>query len=245
MIYINSRMSTLCPTFINQGNSYFINYLLIVSVAILLTIPATRVSAGEVECGSLENHFGPWDYYDPANHRSNAAQSEGRIGIVTGAHFSNSMMRLDRGKTAVQIREDLDYTLRAIPNHPQALDLSSRFEHRRATSESFRSRQSKLKLSAECYFDRALRFSPKNPETWKLYGIHNHRISKYDKAITAYTNAISFGSNVTDVNYNIGLSYFAAGDYESAESYARKAYDNGFPLKGLKNKLIKQGYWEE
>ena len=234
MTYTNSRLFTWFTQIMKSGIVVLTHYAFSLLAVTFLAGSINPVSAGEVECGSLENHFGPWDYYDPANHRANAAQSEGRIGIVTGAHLSNSMLRLDRGKTALQIREDLDYTLRAIPNHPRALDLASRFSHQRSTSESFRQRQKNLKLSVECYFDRAFRLSHNNPETWKLYGIHNHRIGNYEKAVSSYKKALELGSNTADVNYNIGLSYFEAGDYSNAKLYATKAYDGGFPLQGLK-----------
>jgi hypothetical protein len=34
-------------------------------------------------------------------------------------------------------------------------------------------------------------------------------------------------------------------DYELAKTYAKKAYELGFPLPGLKNQLIKAGKWED
>jgi hypothetical protein len=34
-------------------------------------------------------------------------------------------------------------------------------------------------------------------------------------------------------------------NYEEARNYAKKAYELGFPLPGLKNQLIQAGKWEE
>jgi hypothetical protein len=34
-------------------------------------------------------------------------------------------------------------------------------------------------------------------------------------------------------------------DYEQARTHARKAYDQGFPLPGLRNQLIQAGKWED
>jgi hypothetical protein len=34
-------------------------------------------------------------------------------------------------------------------------------------------------------------------------------------------------------------------DYDLAKTHAKKAYELGFPLPGLKNQLIKVGKWED
>lgn len=49
-----------------------------------------------------------------------------------------------------------------------------------------------------------------------------------------------------DINlqYNLGLAYFQAKEYDKAREYAKRAYDRGFPLQGLKNMLIKAGKWK-
>jgi hypothetical protein len=44
------------------------------------------------------------------------------------------------------------------------------------------------------------------------------------------------------LNYNIGLLYFDMGDYAKAVEHARVAYNAGYPLVGLRKKLIDQGY---
>ena len=219
-------------------------YLSLILQMVLIVPSLSSVAiAGEEECGTLTTHFGPWDFYDQKNHRSTGAEAQGKIKIVTGRHLTKNMLRLKRGSTAVDIKQDLDYTLRAIPNHPKALDLASRFAYQRSISESFKNRQKKLTLTAECYFDRAFRLKRDRAEVWVIYGIHNHRFKNYKKAISNYITANELGLNSPEINYYMGLSYFAVADYENAKKQATIAYDGGFPLQGLKNKLKSVDQW--
>ena len=45
-----------------------------------------------------------------------------------------------------------------------------------------------------------------------------------------------------EVNYNLGLIYFDRKDYQTSQSYAKRAYAGGFPLPGLRRKLAAAGY---
>ena len=47
--------------------------------------------------------------------------------------------------------------------------------------------------------------------------------------------------NSAELVYNIGLAYFEMGKLDKAKEYAQQAYDNKFPLPGLKNKLKEKG----
>lgn len=219
-------------------------FILIIKMVLIISSINSVAKAGEMECGALTTHFGPWDFYDPANHKRTGAAFQGRVKIVTGKHLTKNMLRLKRGSTALDIMQDLDYTLRAIPNHPQALDLASRFSYQRSISESFKKRQKKLTLTAECYFDRAFRLTPTRAEVWMIYGIHNHRFKNYKKAISNYLKANKLGLDSPEINYYLGLSYFADADYDNARKQATKAYDGGYPLEGLKNKLVRINQWK-
>ena len=48
-----------------------------------------------------------------------------------------------------------------------------------------------------------------------------------------------------NVAYNLGLIYVDLKDYENAREYAKRAYDGGFPLPGLRQKLVQAGQWRE
>ena len=63
-------------------------------------------------CGQLGNAYGPFDY------RTHKKELE----IVEGEHFTPEVERLERGnRSGVNPGGDIDYTLRASPNHHRAL----------------------------------------------------------------------------------------------------------------------------
>lgn len=191
-------------------------------------------------CGTLENHYGPFDYYSPANHTS-VSGYKSKVGIVEVAHLTSAMLQLKRGNTAVQIREDLDYTLRALPNHPAALDLASRFEDRRRDSKTFAKAQKPLKLSANCYFRRALMLTPNNGTVWMLYALHAHRQGRFNTAVERYRRADSLDLDSAVFHYNYGLTLLEVGDLEKARVHAERAAELGYPLEGLKKRLAEKG----
>lgn len=73
-------------------------------------------------CGDLANAYGPFDYTNP-EHRSK------NLGVVERFHFTLEVESLIRGKSSY-IWGDLDYTLRAFPNHHRALYAFARYEIR-------------------------------------------------------------------------------------------------------------------
>jgi uncharacterized protein HemY len=66
-----------------------------------------------------------------------------------------------------------------------------------------------------------------------------------DKATEQLEVAVNLEPENPNINYNLGLLYVQKKDYEQAKIYAKKAYDLGFPLPGLKNKLMEAGKWED
>ncbi len=184
---------------------------------------------------------GPWDYYDSKNSVSNGESSMGNIKRVTNVHLSNKMLQLT-GRATGPIAGDLDYTLRAIPNHPDALNLASRLEKRiKSPFVSKLLKYESMKESADCYFQRALKLA-KRAETYEVYAIHLHRNKKYSEAVEQYHEAINLGSKSAGLHYNYGLTLIKLKNYHEAEQQAKIAYKLGYPLPGLRNQLKKQGY---
>lgn len=140
---------------------------------------------------------------------------------------------------------DLDYTFRKIPNHPKALDMISRFQIRHGGKVPQLSHWGDWKRSAECYFDRALRFTPDNPVVHMLFGIHLHRTGKLEQAEKEYKISESLQPDSIELQYNMGLLYFGLEKYELSAKYAKNAYNGGYPLPGLRDKLINVGKWEQ
>lgn len=50
------------------------------------------------------------------------------------------------------------------------------------------------------------------------------------------------GGESAEVHYNLGLVLTAMKDYEAARIHARKAYERGYPLQGLRKQLAKAGH---
>lgn len=178
-------------------------------------------------CGSLDNHYGPFDYTN-GDHRTN------KLPIVEQHHLSDEIEYLT--KTDGYVWDDLDYILRAFPNHHRALYSMSRYQlmtHRPAGAQYY---------TAECYFKRALRMKADDDKVMQIYGIYLHKKGEYEKALEEYKNAERINPKSPELQYNMGLLYYDMKEYEKAQLYADKAYAGGYPLPGLKRllKRVKQ-----
>ncbi|SIS47715.1 tetratricopeptide repeat protein [Neptunomonas antarctica] len=213
---------------------------LIVLIAVNTLAVATDTSAA---CSlDLKNGYGPFDFYDSNSNLPTGADPMGKIRRVTNVHLSKKMLLLT-GRATGTISGDLDYTLRAIPNHPEGLNLASRLEARlRSPTKSSLFLYEKMKRSANCYFERAIKFAP-YAETYVIYGIHLHRNNKFQEAKEAYLKAIELGQkNYANTHYNLALTLVKLEEYPLSEKHAKIAYKLGYPLKGLKRQLNKHGY---
>lgn len=183
-------------------------------------------------CGELENGYGPFDYTDPVDKKH-------KLPVVEKHHFNSNVEKLVQGQTG-QLGGDLDYTLRAFPNHHKALGSIAKL--------GLREKASKLRganYSVLCYFDRALRFKPNDATVRMIYGDYLLKLGKADQAREQLQEAVRLQPENPTINYNLGLLYLKQNDYEKAKTYAKKAYELGFPLPGLKNQLMQAGKWED
>jgi Flp pilus assembly protein TadD len=78
-----------------------------------------------------------------------------------------------------------------------------------------------------------------------LYGIHLYKSGEFDSALTQYKAAEKMQPESAEIHYNLGLLYYHKKEYDSAERHARKAYSLGYPLPGLRAKLIESGVWSD
>ncbi len=201
----------------------------------LIASPHVHVSAQTVMppgsaanlCGPLENAFGPFDY------RTIAYENKR---LVESAHFTPQVETLRAGQNGT-IAGDLDYTLRAIPNHPRALMSMTRFAEIQRTSRPGGSR-----YPVECYFDRAVRFAPDDPMVRVLYGIFLAKARRSDEARQQLQRADSSPNTDPQIVYNLGIGYLELHDFERAKLYARKARDLGIPFSGLRDRLRRAGH---
>jgi tetratricopeptide (TPR) repeat protein len=193
-----------------------------------LAIPGLA-SAGQF-CGPLENHYGPYDY----------RTDKGKLPIVDHAHFTEPVEAGIRGSTGDEVGGDLDYTLRAFPNHHRALATLARIALRDKTLQV-----KQTKWPVECYFLRAEQFAPDDAAVHTSYGSYLFGVGQHEKALNEYKQALALDPENPTINYNLGLAYVKKNDYEHALQHARKAYDQGYPLPGLKNQLVKAGKWTD
>lgn len=198
-------------------------------------VPISAV-ADEAECGSLGQPFGG-DYRlvnaDPT--------IKERLRLIEDAHFTTNVDRLISGQSgALSLATDLEWTLRAFPNHHRALWAMARLALREKR-ELVRG----ASLSVDCYFDRAARFQPEDPVPYSLYGMYLIKARKREAAEPELEKAAARANGDANVLYNLGLGYLDLGRAEKAAEFAKLAYAAGFPLPGLRDRLKAAGAWRE
>lgn len=181
-------------------------------------------------CGDLRNAYGPYDY----------RSDKDKLGIVEQFHLTSNVINLASPQSAGFVGGDLDYTLRAFPNHHVALNAMVRLGDKEKLS-----RPKGAKFSVECYFNRALRFRHDDPVVKTIYASYLAKHGKSTQALNQLIEAAQLGEDNANVIYNTGLIYFDLKDYEKSLSYAHQAYHLGFPLPGLRDKLKRAGKWRE
>lgn len=206
--------------------------MLCASLAAALPAAAEDNSALESDnvCGALTNGFGPHDYVVNPEHRP----------IVESAHFTPWVERLERGNRGT-IGADLDYTLRAFPNHHRALLAMMRYGEKLKTNKV-----NGAKFSVECYFERALRWRPLDTIARGLYVTYLQHQGRTKDALRQVDAMADIIKDSPLSYYNVGLMYLELGEPAKALSMAQRAYgqDDGLPP-ALKNKLKSAGKWVE
>ena len=184
----------------------------------------------EFSCGQLRNPYGPYDY----------RSDKDKLPIVEGAHFTPEVANLIRGTTGERPGGDIDYTLRAFPNHPGALMSMVRLGDKEKTA-----RPSGSRYTVECWLNRAVRFRDNDPTVKMIYATYLAKKGNNEGALKQLNDAVQLGEDNANLQYNIGLVYFNLRKYDEALNYAHLAYGSGFPLPGLRDKLKKAGKWKE
>jgi tetratricopeptide (TPR) repeat protein len=197
--------------------------------SLLLLGMAPAVLADQLACGSLTNGYGPWDYTNPEHRRL-------RIPVVDTYHLNADVENLRHGQSG-SIMGDLDYTLRAVPNHHRALYAVSKYQLAGGSPETFK--------TAECYFDRAMRFKPDDGMVYLIFAVYQQRKGDAAEAEKNYRKAIELMPESAEAHYNLGLHYFETKEFDKALSHAQTAYKLGYPLPGLRRKLERAGKWAE
>lgn len=186
---------------------------------------------------------GPNDYYDPDSwiqnyvrlvneHHLHPAEEQVKKGFTTST----------TGQAVRNIWEEIDFTLRWFPNHAEGLRFMARWLPKYPHPPH---------KTVIYYFEKAVSYKP--TAKWRpvdavarqLYAIYLHKAGKYEEAEKLYLSALELRPNDIELHYNMGLLYAAMKKYDKALAHAQTAYQHGFPLPGLRNKLVKAGVWQD
>lgn len=187
----------------------------------------------DMVCGSLQTAYGPYDYRSDKEF----------LPVVEAHHFTPEVENLRSGNfrhPGSTVGGDLNYTLHAFPNHHRALMSMVRYGDR-ARSE----RPPYTSHTIECFLYRAWRFRPDDGMVRLIYATYLAKRSRSKEALEHLNDAISLGVDSANAYYNIGLVYFDLKDFEMSMSYAHKAYQMGYSLPGLRDRLKKLGHWKD
>ena len=219
-------------TFLPPGLERQFDVLLIGLLFAVLGATPVYAQSGDSACGSLSQGagYGPFDY----------RTDKPKLGIVEQFHFTPVVEALIRGSTSTLPGADLDYTLRAIPNHHRALMAVVRYGEKMKSPKP-----SGTGYSVECYFDRALRFRPDDKIVRMIYATFLSKNARTPEAIQQLEQAAASAADNAFSHYNIGLVYFDLKDYDKALAQAHKALALGFPRTDLRDQLRSVGKWSE
>jgi tetratricopeptide (TPR) repeat protein len=180
----------------------------------------------------------PYVKHNPGGDYTNADDREG-LTVVEQYHFTPSVESLTRGASG-PLGADISYTLEHFPNHHRALAAMMKLALRDKNRKPHGAR-----YTVDCFFDRALRYTPKDARVRSLYGSYLLALGQSDAALQQLEQAAELEPDNPTAHYNLGLLYLKKKDYDKARTSAEKAYGMGFPLDGLKNKLIAAGQWRD
>ena len=197
-------------------------------------------------CGPIAgNHYGPYDYRpdhfvgQPGDQESH---SHKRM-LVDGAHFTPRVENLIGAQSGGQIGPpggDLNYTLRAFPNHHRALMAVMRYGEKTKSEKP-----AGLSMVIECYFERAARFKPDDTMVKMLYATYLIKQNRVPEAVGQLERATLLAKDAAFTHYNIGLIYFDMKNYGKALAQAHEAIALGFPRTELRDMLKGANQWQE
>lgn len=181
-------------------------------------------------CGLIyTRHYGPIDY----------RTGRQALAIVEEFHFDTRVEAGIRGING-HIGGDINYTLKASPNHHRALVTLMN-----VTTRAKADRLPGMEWPVECYFDRAMRFRPDDSVVRSLYGQWLYERKRPQEAEQQLQRATELAADNAFSQFNIGLVYFQHGRHDLALRQAHTALAMGFPRQDLVDSLKRVNAWRE
>lgn len=197
-------------------------------VAMVVASPAYAQVSAEI-CGGLTEV--QWDY---------RTASQKQHDEVEGAHFPPVVEALIRGNRGY-LGGDIDYTLRASPNHHRALVAATRYAEKFGTLKP----PPNMRYPIECYYERAIRFRRDDEIVRMLYAQFLIKQNRPAEAADQLKVAEELAGQNGFTHHNIGLLYLEMKRYDEALLQAHKALALGFERPLLKQGLEAAGRWRE
>ena len=216
-------------------------WILTAVMSILLPV----LAAGAELCGGPleDNNFKrPLDYTSNQDKYGFGDGAKNKLALVENFHFDSDVEMLIKGMQG-PLPGDIHYTLKHFPNHYRALNSMANWHLQNPNPKDEECDCLDWLLSAECYFTRAITFRPQDPMLYYIFGIYLHKKGDLARAVDAYIDASNLGLDAAEVHYNFGLLLVDTGDYDQAKEHATRAYADGVPFPGLRNKLQRAGHW--
>ncbi len=187
-------------------------------------------AVGPEVCGSLANHYGPFDY----------RTQKDKLAIVEQYHFDAGVEALVRGMTTDKIGGDIGYTLLTSPNHHRALMAIIRLGEKLNNWHP-----PQMRYPIECYLERGLRFRPDDTVVRQLYAQWLGKRGRRDEALKHLALATEYAQDSGITHHNIGMLYLDLNEPSKALEQAQRAKALGFEGSKLEERLKGAGLWQE
>lgn len=203
---------------------------------------SVRAQVDAAMCGPIKSGFGPFDYRperDPPT--AGTGDHTTKLRLVESAHFQPVVeMLISAAKSKALPGGDIDYTLRAFPNHHRALLTVIRYGEKYKSDKPYG-----LTFTVECYLERAARFANDDPLVRMIYSSFLYKKNRQPEAIAHLEYATKLAADNGFTHYNIGLFYTEMKIYDKALASAHRAIELGFDRTELPELIKAAGKWQE
>jgi tetratricopeptide (TPR) repeat protein len=161
-------------------------------------------------------------------------------------HHCGAILQLNRAKTA-RIASDREFALNSAikedqlaarycpASHPFSADIATHIAMSYVEAGDF--------VKATQSLDWVIQTHPAFPQSYLMKSSLLRRAGKAGAALEVLeAGDLATNGQSAEIHNAIGFAYLNAKDYEKARQHARKAYELGFPLPGLRDKLADAGY---